>query len=364
MITKEKIIEKLKSGEIRFPPLNLRFVESEPLVGSDLFDAAVDAVWEDQKIRFGVLCRAASTPKIFRDALNQLKLVMIPQDTYPLLLVPYLSESQLMELEQQKISGIDLSGNGLVIVLDRLLIFRSGQKNRFPSNAPIRNIYRRNSSMVSRMFLSLNELDGVQKLRDEINKRNLLVNLWNRTPMSLATVSKSLKTLEDDLIIDRTGSIRLLQPKKLLEKLTDNYIKPKVTDRVQLKVNGDPAIILNNLFMQMRQAGIPLIVTGLSSVSKYAVMQRGDMISLYCPRISSFLEHIPVDKTDRFPNVELIETSEEPVYFDPFEAKGILWASPVQTYLELMMGDKRDKETADQVMSYIVNERIGYDYDV
>lgn len=253
---------------------------------------------------------------------------------------------------------MDLSGNGLVIVPDRLLIFRSGQKNRFPSNAPIKNIYRRNSSMVSRMFLSLNEFDSVQKLRDEINKRNLLVNLWNKTPMSLATVSKSLKTLEDDLIIDRTDLIRLLQPKKLMEKLTDNYIKPKVTDRIQLKVNGNPASILNNLFMKVCQAGIPLIVTGLSSVSKYAVMQRGDMISFYCPQISSFLEHIPADRTDRFPNIELIETSEEPVYFDPFESEGILWASPIQTYLELMIGDKRDRETADQVMSYIIDERM------
>ena len=62
MITKEKIIEKLKSGEIRFPPLNLRFVESGPLVGSDLFDAAVDAVWEDHMFWFVVFFSVSSTP--------------------------------------------------------------------------------------------------------------------------------------------------------------------------------------------------------------------------------------------------------------------------------------------------------------
>jgi hypothetical protein len=360
MITEKTIIEQLKTGEIELPPLQLRFIESDPVInGTRLFDALVDLIWQDQQIRFAVECKAASTPKIIRNALNQLKLTKLPVGFYPLLVVPFLSESQLQELEREKISGIDLSGNGIVIVPGRLSIFRSGQKNRFPSSAPIKNIYRKNSSMVGRMFLSISEFNSVQKLCDEINKRNPLVAQWDRTPMSLATVSKALKTLESDLIIDRARSIRLLQPEKLLEKLMDNYSKTTITDRVQLKVTGDRTVILDNLFMQMCQAGIPVCVTGLSSVSQYAVMQRGEMISVYCPRIATVLDRVSGNRTDRFPNLELIETPDEPVYFDPFETAGIRWASPVQTYLELMMGDKRDRETAEQVMSYIVNEKIG-----
>lgn len=360
MITEKSIIEQLKTGEIELPPLKIRFIESDPIIdGTRLFDVLVDLTWQDQQIRFAVECKAASTPKILRDALNQMKLTKLPEDIYPLLVVPYLSDSQLQELEQEKISGIDLSGNGIVIVPGRLSILRSGQKNRFPSSAPIKNIYRRNSSMVGRMFLSSTEFNSVQNLCDEINKRNPLVAQWDRTPMSLATVSKSLKTLESDLIIDRARSIRLLQPDKLLEKLTDNYPKPTITDRVQLKVTGDRTVVLENLFMQMRQAGIPVIVTGLSSVSQYTVMQRSDAVSVYCPRIASVLDRVSGNRTDRFPNLELIETPDEPVYFDPFEKAGIRWASPVQTYLELMMGDKRDRETAEQVLSYIINEKIG-----
>ena len=150
--------------------------------------------------------------------------------------LPFLSEQQLQELEQEQISGIDLCGNGVVVVPGLFAIFRSGEKNRFSSSAPIKNIYRRNSSMVARVFLSCPGYETVQEIRAEINRRNMLVERWNKSPMSLSTVSKSLKTLEEDLIVERKGMIRLLQPDKLLEKLSQNYVPPNIKDRTRIKV--------------------------------------------------------------------------------------------------------------------------------
>ncbi|MFM7319404.1 MAG: hypothetical protein ACKO5E_20860, partial [bacterium] len=40
--------------------------------------------------------------------------------------------------------------------------------------------------------------------------------------------------------------------------------------------------------------------------------------------------------------------------FDARQDEGFLWASPVQTWLELMRGDKRDRETANQVKGRIL----------
>ena len=58
---------------------------------------------------------------------------------------------------------------------------------------------------------------------------------------------------------------------------------------------------------------------------------------------------------DRFPNLELQETDDETVYFDSQEQGHLRWASPTQVYLELMAGDKRDQETAQQLRSFILN---------
>ncbi|MBN1546202.1 MAG: hypothetical protein JW902_06040 [Syntrophaceae bacterium] len=49
-------------------------------------------------------------------------------------------------------------------------------------------------------------------------------------------------------------------------------------------------------------------------------------------------------------------TEDETVYFDARQEGNFCWASPAaQEYLELMAGDKRDQETADQLKSYIIN---------
>jgi hypothetical protein len=68
------------------------------------------------------------------------------------------------------------------------------------------------------------------------------------------------------------------------------------------------------------------------------------------------LEVLPDSQSVRFPNLEIVETEDETVYFDARQDGSFWWASPAQVYLELMTGDKRDQETAEQVKSYIMQD--------
>jgi len=355
MPTEREMIEQLRRGKVSLPPLSFRFLESALEAGGNRrFDALVEASWLENTARFAVERKSLSTPKAFQDGLNLLKTSSLPKGYLPLLFLPFLSERQLQELEREGINGIDLCGNGVVVVPEMFAVFRSGEKNRFSSSAPIKNIYRKNSSMVGRVFLLRTGYETVQEVCAEVNRRNTLVTLWDRKPMSLSTVSKSLKTLKEDLIVERKGIIHLLQSDKLLEKLTENYAPPNIKERVRLKISEETGPI-GELMMKLSQAlGLPLVAAGTSSVGQYAVMQRGDLLSIYCPRLETLLERLPGSQTDRFPNLELIETEDETVYFDARQEGDLWWASPVQVYLELMAGDKRDQETAEQVKSYIL----------
>lgn len=355
MPSKREMIEQLRMGKVSLPPLSFRVLQDEPKVGENLrFDALIEASWGGNVAKFVVECKPLSTPKAFRGGLSALKASSLPDGYGPLLFLPYLSEQQLQELEREKISGIDLCGNGVVIVLDGFNVFRSGGKNRFVSSAPIKNIYRKNSSMVGRTFLYQPDYKTVQDILEEVNRRNLLVKSWNKKPMSFSTVSKALKSLEDDLIIAREDIIRLLQPDKLLEKLSENYTPPKIKERIRLKISVEDGSIQDLLCKESQALGIPMAATGLSSVGLYAVMQRGDLLSIYCPRVDALLDRLP-GRPDRFPNLELIETEDETVYFDCRPGDNFRWGSPVQVFLELMAGDKRDRESAEQVKSYIMN---------
>ena len=273
-----------------------------------------------------------------------------------MLYMPFLSEQQLKELERVGISGIDLCGNGVVVSPGAFSVFRSGGKNLFPSSAAIKNIYRKNSSMVGRGFFVYSDFQTVQDILATINQRNLLVNRWNKKPMSLSTVSKVLKTMVEDLIITRTETIRLLQPDKLLEKLCENYNPPVVKERVRLKIPENNKSILKLLSENSQQLELPLIASGTASVTRYTVMQRGDLLTVYCPKIEMLLKRLPGSQSDRFPNLELLETEDESVYFDARQEDGFWWASPLQVYVELMVGDKRDQETAEQLKALILND--------
>lgn len=208
--------------------------------------------------------------------------------------------------------------------------------------------------MVARVFLVRSGYDTVQDICAEINQRNMLVKRWDKKPMSLSTVSKALNTLDQDLIVERKDMIRLLQPDKLLEKLSENYESLKIKERVRLKVLESTDTIWRLLLKQSQELGLPLVAAGTSSVAQFAVMQRGDLVSVYCPRLETLIVRLSGSESDRFPNLELIETDDETVYFDARKEGDFWWASPVQVYLELMAGDKRDRETAEQVKAYLL----------
>jgi len=120
----------------------------------------------------------------------------------------------------------------------------------------------------------------------------------------------------EDLIITRTETIRLLQPDKLLEKLRENYNPPVVKERIRLKTPENNQSLLKLLSEKSKQLELPIIASGTSSVTRYTVMQRRDLLTVYCPKVKMLLERLPGSQSDRFPNLELLETEDEPVYFD------------------------------------------------
>jgi hypothetical protein len=349
MPTEKEMLDQLRQGKVQLPPLTFSFIDDQLDVGDNKrIHAYVEAKWKRKSARFAVECKALSTPKFFQNSINYLKSLPLPKNISRMLFVPFLSERQLKELEREGISGIDLCGNCVVVYPGTFSVFRSGGKNRFPSSAAIKNIYRKNSSMVGRGFFVYSDFQTVQDIRATINQRNPLVNRWNKKPMSLSTVSKVLKTMVEDLIITRTKTIRLLQSDKLLEKLRENYNPPVVKERIRLKIPENNKSILKLLSDLSQQLELPLIASGTSSVTRYTVMQRGDLLTVYCPNVEMLLERLPRSQSDRFPNLELLDTEDEPVYFDARQEDGFWWASPLQVYMELMVGDKRDQETAEQ----------------
>jgi hypothetical protein len=353
-ITEREMISRLETRNQLLPPLNINLVRSEMELGARRVDALLEISWKNRSAMFAVEMKALSTPKTLQTALNQILSTDLPVGTYPMVIVPYLKEENLRMLEAKKVSGIDMCGNG-VVMCDNFMVVRSGQPNRYRSSASIKNIYARNSSMVARAFLCRRKFSAAQAVLDEVNVRNLLVRKYARKPMSQSTVSKCLKGLEEDLIVTRKNGIQLLQTDKLLAELAEHYRPPARSLRVSCKPKHGDSI--RALAEAAERASLPVMLTGSASTNRYAVMQQGHVVQVYCPNVTQLLEQSTLVEAARFPDIELLEVSDEALFFDSRdEESGVRFASPVQTYLELMSGDKRDKETAEQVKDFIVTE--------
>ena len=101
---------------------------------------------------------------------------------------------------------------------------------------------------------------------------------------------------------------------------------------------------------------IPVVATGLSSVWRYATMQRGPVLSVYCPEAQALAARLPATGSERFPNLEPIETQDATAYFGAVDAQGFGWAAPIQVFLELTHGDRRDQDTAEQVRAFLLSQ--------
>ena len=353
-LSEREILATLAEGLVSFPPLEVEEIQTDPYHGTEErgVDALLSLRWRGKTYRFAVECKSLSNPKAIDSAAYQALRASEALNLNPLLLVPYLPEQRLLMLEERSISGLDLCGNGVITIPGELLVFRTGAPNKFPREGTIKNIYRRNSAIAARVFLLIPQYSSLQEVKEEIARRG--------GNLTMATVSKVCSSLDNELVIESRRDTktswrrsRLLQPDKLLDLLVTNYEPPTVKGRFIGKSRLSPEETIERLIAWQQTSRQRAVLTGSSSTEYYAAMAREKKQAFYCTDIFGVLEAIgpELQETTRFANVELIETEDQFVYFD---TRDRLAASPIQTYLELMRGDKREQDTAEQVRRMIL----------
>lgn len=347
--TQAAIGERLRRGRVAFPPLALQWREgNSPHARGPSAAGALRVVWRRRGFRFTPLCRRLGTRKALAEAIEEARSGAGVARMPSLLIVPYLNAESLAALEEAGISGIDLCGNGIIEVPGQLYVRRSGEPNPFRAVGVIKNVYRDISSLVARVFLARPEYGSLRAVLEEIERRGGAI--------SLPTVSKVARVLEEELIVARStagrAQFRLVQPEKLLDRLANHYRPASITRRWSGKFRGDEANLRDCLRAWSRGRN-RVVQTGASSATAYAVMARSDPTAFYCDDLSSLLAFLEdrVEPNSRFPNLTLLETNDNTVYFD---RRLDYVASGAQTYLELSAGDKRERETAAQVRAAIL----------
>jgi len=87
-------------------------------------------------------------------------------------------------------------------------------------------------------------------------------------------------------------------------------------------------------------------------------MPREKTSRCYCTSITIVEERLQgrLDEEARFPDLELIKTGDPTVYFDTRSEDGVPAASPIQCWLELQAGDKRQVDAATTVRGRMLEQ--------
>ena len=361
-ITEKEIIKYLQESSSQFAPLVIsRLEEQAELADGYRADAVIEFSIEDG-LGFKALVEivSVSTPKNIREKSIKIAGYMSElnrQNIIPLMITPYMGKKQAQILKDKGISWIDLSGNMLVRISNQIYIERAGQKNRFPDTAPIKKIFQGTSSLVSRALLLKPEgFSSLFEIVDFINERNANI--------TLSTVSKVLKSLEDELLINKSKEkITVTNRDKLLERLTESYInytknKKMRTYRFSVEKPGYVSMTKNVEESNYLACGFYAAqLKGLGATNEITITVR-DMEQ--ARKDFDFLE-----PDAEFGNIKLIEKNNTELWFNSINIEltiesvikvTILVVDDIELYLEMVADTPRGPKVAERLKERILNK--------
>lgn len=321
-------------------------------------ECTVEVDWAGRKVRFAAASRARGSPRVLEEAVRAAQDRARVLGLRPMVILPFLDEDRLDRLAGVGVSGLDLSGNGIIIAPGELFLRRSGCPNRFPETRPVRFAYRGATALVPRVFVRRQRFESVSAVRSEIALAG--------GELALSTVSKALARMDEDLVIGRSPrGIELLQPETVLDLLRASFVPPRALGSTQLRWSAP----IDTLFAAAAGlgsedgGGLRLVLSGASSCARYTAGLRADLPTVFVSDLGEFRRRIgdAWAPTDRFADVRVVETDDPGAFFDSVRKNGaVREASALQAYLELATGgDKRDREMAEQVRARILGQIAG-----
>lgn len=356
-LTEREIIQSLKKMGDQYAPLVITcLTEQISLSAGCRFDAVIEfSIQDGPSFEAVAEITPVSTPQmILAGARLLIACIAIEklQNMVPLVIAPYIGAQQAKILADKGISWIDLSGNMSVRVSNRIYIERTGKPNRFPDSAPIKKIFQGTSSLVSRaLLLQPKGFTSVNEISDFINKRNANI--------TLSTVSKVLRVLDEELLVNRSKSlVTVADPQKLFERLAEGYRNS--TERKRRNTYRFAVEDIRRL-----SAGVTAERRDYLACGFYAAQIKGlavaDKITMVVKDVEQFRRNaeeklISITPDAAFGNLIITETRDPGVWFNPEWRATDSVVDDIELYFEMMVDTPRGRKIAEQLKRRILKK--------
>ena len=348
-ITEAALLELVQPGNTLLSWLRVSEVENGPENTIEIeIPSKQKKRGRKKKYRFEVRPYLESTPKAVKGHRRAALSGKINNDVNYLFIYPFLypkSQSVLAgegdESDVHEISWVDLSGNGSIVVPDKLYVKSLVNYNKNPQSRALANPYAGRSALVGRLLLEQAEWPSLKSLVEAVKERGAAI--------SLPQASKAVQALEEELIVAKNGNgISLKNYPRLLNELSLAYKPVEPSRSTLLRLPNEVSWMESTAKLK----NINWAVIGESSVGHYTAFAQGGAVRVAVSDLNEAMQQLggEIESVPNFASLELIETDAPEYYFqNHIDEQGVRWASAIQTWLELQSGDARQKDAAAEI---------------
>jgi hypothetical protein len=369
-MTKQEIIDKVKQN-IPFDGISdIHLVDIKydmMLVNQKTYDIEVDIIlvlgFGEKLINIYTEIKSKMTPKdvrLIREKLPSTKVIGAENNAVYAFICPYLSPDSQKYCQEKNINFIDLSGNMLLRIPGQILIQRLNRPNLFKEPQLYRNPFIRGSSRVLRVLLkSPKRRWAVSDIETELIEESQRQNTKDAFKLSISSISKTVRALEEQLLIRRDNlAILIPEPRYMLSMWAEKY-------RDRYKSIKQSSITANNPFvldvetsiksLMMRFPNLDYNVTGAAAANFIAPYVNVDRIDIFVQQSQfGLFQQSFINEKSVGPNFQFIVPDDKGVSMYAQNIKGLKIVSSIQAYLDCYARGGRDAKQAE----YILNEKI------
>lgn len=359
----QEIIEALRANQPfdGLPDVRIALMDLKP---PKPFDIEFDLKFSDTLVTVYAELKNACTPKEIEQIAPWLSnLKQAKSGAAYALICPYISPQVQAICDDNKIDFIDLAGNISINVPGKLLLRRTGLQNTTKTRFSLyRDPFSGKSSRVLRVLLEKPGQWTLTKIAEELeSERQQNPALSDQFEMSLASISRTLRSLEEELLVRKRDVILVPEPKRLLFRWADKY---KERYRSYLR-RSFKSINRFGPDVEAVTAGLALLIspnsfafTGAAATQITAPFVDLSTIDLFVSNQSD-AEKIRAAETgpDLGPQLRIIYPYDPGVFLYRQTLEGTPLVSNVQAYLDLSAQGGRDLKQADYLLQNKIEPR-------
>lgn len=272
---------------------------------------------------------------------------------------------------ENQIDFIDLSGNVSINVPGALVIRQTGRPGRKPPSdrAPIQNPFSSRSSRVLRVLLENPQTWRVSTIAEELMNESannaIVAGTRTRTPGAFevdpATISRVLKTLANDLLVRRRGTLTIVpEPERLLRQWAERYAvryrwRLRSSFLAENPLGSTPVRIARKLSaLNMNEYAF----TGGAAASVKAPYFEPETFDVFVTTAEKSTPFRKLGGETAGPRLRVIIPYDIGVFMYAGAGKGLPpMVSPIQAYLDCWAAGGRDRKQAEYLLENVIIPR-------